>query len=374
MSEHRFWKTQPVDISKNSIISKPIEEKTIEEIQQEPYTLPKGFDWGIIDLTNETQLDEFYNFLVTFYDSDNPDRMLNYSKEFLKWFLMPPNYFPDLIVAVKCNNRLVACICGIPLTMNIYDKFVNLIEINLLCVHPKLRTKRLAPVLIKEVTRRTNLHNIWQAIYTGDKDLPNCLVSCTYYHRPINVPKLIDLEFMSCPKKLSLTTYSKSFKTIDNLTINIRKLTENDCEICCEKFNEFHKKFNIGIQFNLNYFKHHFLGIYSYVVETNGVITDFISFYNLPIIVKNNEKYNDIKRYNVYYYFYFETKLDVLVENGLYLMKELGADIVNCLDQYDNKEFMDKLKFKEGTLDLNFYLYNWACPNIDKKEMSFVIL
>ena len=179
---------------------------------------------------------------------------------------------------------------------------------------------------------------------------------------------------MSCPKKLSLQLYSKSFKTIDNLTINIRKLTENDCEICCEKFNEFHKKFNIGIQFNLDYFKHHFLGIYSYVVETNGVITDFISFYNLPIIVKNNPKYNDIKRYNVYYYFYFETKLDVLVENGLYLMKELGADIVNCLDQYDNKEFMDKLKFKEGTLDLNFYLYNWACPNIDKKEMSFVIL
>ena len=116
------------------------------------------------------------------------------------------------------------------------------------------------------------------------------------------------------------------------------------------------------------------MGIYSYVVETNGVITDFISFYNLPIIVKNNQKYNDIKRYNIYYYFYFETKLDVLVENGLYLMKELGADIVNCLDQYDNKEFMDKLKFKEGTLDLNFYLYNWACPNIDKKEMSFVIL
>ena len=55
-------------------------------------------------------------------------------------------------------------------------------------------------------------------------------------------------------------------------------------------------------------------------------------------------------------------------------MKELGADIVICLDQYDNREFMEKLKFKQGTLDLNFYLYNWACPNIDKKEMSFVIL
>jgi hypothetical protein len=30
-------------------------------------------------------------------------------------------------------------------------------EINFLCIHKKLRAKRLAPVLIKEVTRRVNL-------------------------------------------------------------------------------------------------------------------------------------------------------------------------------------------------------------------------
>ena len=34
-------------------------------------------------------------------------------------------------------------------------------EINFLCVHKTLRAKRLAPVLIKEVTRRVNRCNMW---------------------------------------------------------------------------------------------------------------------------------------------------------------------------------------------------------------------
>jgi hypothetical protein len=35
-----------------------------------------------------------------------------------------------------------------------------MVEINFLCVHKKLRSKRLAPVLIKEITRRVNLTNV----------------------------------------------------------------------------------------------------------------------------------------------------------------------------------------------------------------------
>lgn len=43
----------------------------------------------------------------------------------------------------------------------IKDKEVKLAEINYLCVHKKLRAKRLAPVLIKEVTRRVNLTGVF---------------------------------------------------------------------------------------------------------------------------------------------------------------------------------------------------------------------
>jgi glycylpeptide N-tetradecanoyltransferase len=47
-----------------------------------------------------------------------------------------------------------------------------MVEINFLCVHKKLRSKRLAPVLIKEITRRVHLQGIFQAVYTAGSMLP----------------------------------------------------------------------------------------------------------------------------------------------------------------------------------------------------------
>ena len=34
-------------------------------------------------------------------------------------------------------------------------------EINFLCVNKKLRSKRLTPVLIKEITRRVHIKDMW---------------------------------------------------------------------------------------------------------------------------------------------------------------------------------------------------------------------
>lgn len=69
--------------------------------------------------------------------------------------LTPPGYFPDWIVGVrfKATGKLVACITGVPASMVLHKAPVTLCEINFLCIHKKLRAKRLAPVLIKEVRR-----------------------------------------------------------------------------------------------------------------------------------------------------------------------------------------------------------------------------
>lgn len=77
---------------------------------------------------------------------------------------------------------------------------IRAVEINFLCVHKKLRSKRLAPVLIKEVTRRVNLQgiiiiinyiihslihtryniDIWQAVYTAGTLIPKPLAKNRY--------------------------------------------------------------------------------------------------------------------------------------------------------------------------------------------------
>lgn len=55
-----------------------------------------------------------------------------------------------------------------------------MVEINFLCVHKKLRSKRVAPVLIREITRRVNLKGIFQAVYTAGVVLPKPVGTCRW--------------------------------------------------------------------------------------------------------------------------------------------------------------------------------------------------
>mmetsp|Transcript_15191 Transcript_15191/g.10682 ORF Transcript_15191/g.10682 Transcript_15191/m.10682 type:complete len:92 (+) Transcript_15191:496-771(+) len=86
-----------------------------------------------------------------------------YTPKFLRWALTPPGYHKAWHLAVKstANNKLYGFISGIPVKANINDIKVKMAEINFLCVHSQLRNKKLAPLLIKEVTRRINLLGIF---------------------------------------------------------------------------------------------------------------------------------------------------------------------------------------------------------------------
>ena len=99
--------------------------------------------------------------------------------------------------------------------MNIRGKQVLMAEINFLCVHKSLRTKRLAPVLIREVTRRVNRRNIWQAIYTAGIVIPVPIGKTTYWHRSLNPKKLLDVGFSSLPPDKDKARYVKHLKLPD---------------------------------------------------------------------------------------------------------------------------------------------------------------
>lgn len=59
------------------------------------------------------------------------------------------NIAPLTGVRVSANKKLVAFISAIPATVRVRAADVPMVEINFLCVHKKLRSKRLAPVLIR---------------------------------------------------------------------------------------------------------------------------------------------------------------------------------------------------------------------------------
>jgi len=154
-------------------------------------------------LQDEEVLEEVYQLLVRNYVEDT-DAMFrfDYSKDFLRWALLPPNGNPRWLVGVRAGKkrRLFGMITGIPVQMVLNGREVMCAEINFLCVHKDLRAKRLAPVLIKEITRRVNRCNIWQAIYTAGALIPTPITGATYWHRSINPRKLLEVRFSSKPQ------------------------------------------------------------------------------------------------------------------------------------------------------------------------------
>lgn len=87
----------------------------------------------------------------------------DYSVPFLRWSLSVPGQPKEWLLGVRGGKKqkLFAFIAGVPVLMRLNNHEMKMAEINFLCVHKDLRAKRLAPVLIKEITRRVNLHNIW---------------------------------------------------------------------------------------------------------------------------------------------------------------------------------------------------------------------
>lgn len=187
---------KPMDVKRKEAQEGAFEALEVKDARVEPYPLPETFEWSIIDITKDIELNEVYDFLKEHYVSDNSGMYrFRYTPNFLKWSLTPPDYQKDWIIGVrvKANKKLVGFISGVPLRVCVKGEVVNMAGIDFLCIHSRLRSKRLAPVLIKEVTRRVNLKGFHQAIYTIGKYVPTPIAYTRYYYRPIDYKKLLDV-------------------------------------------------------------------------------------------------------------------------------------------------------------------------------------
>jgi len=47
----------------------------------------------------------------------------------------------------------------------------------------------------------------------------------------------------------------------------------------------------------------------------------------------------------------------------------MGFDVFNALDLMQNKRFLEKLKFGIGDGNLQYYLYNWRCSQMEPNQV-----
>eukprot|EP00927_Polykrikos_kofoidii_P025389 TRINITY_DN2281_c0_g1_i1.p1 TRINITY_DN2281_c0_g1~~TRINITY_DN2281_c0_g1_i1.p1 ORF type:complete len:511 (+),score=99.71 TRINITY_DN2281_c0_g1_i1:84-1616(+) len=387
---HPFWDTQPVPSmgSEYSQDSGPIDEVKggPTEVRAEPYPLPDQFEWCTCDIDDDGEALEIYTLLSENYVEDDDSMFrFDYSVPFLKWALKPPGFLRHWHLGVRVKSaqgkgKLVGFITGIPASIQVYDPIVKMAEINFLCVHKKLRSKRLTPVLIKEITRRVNRENIWQAVYTGGVVLPRPVSECRYWHRSLNPKKLIDVGFSHLGPRMTMTRTIKLHKVPDQPQLpGMRPMKEADSQRVFELVYVYLKKFPLHPEFDKEELAHWVLPrpgvVYSYVREdAQGVIQDVCSFYSLPSSILGNDKYDTLKAAYSYWNVATSVPLHELMYDALILAKQHDFDVFNALDVMDNEQFLKPLKFGIGDGFLQYYLYNWKCPKIDPDRIGLVLL
>ena len=330
---------------------------------------------------------EIYGLLSAHYveDDDNMFRFA-YSREFLRWALLAPGYRKSWMCGVRVSGtgKLVAFISAIPMGMRVQDATVEMVEINFLCVHKKLRQKRLAPVMIKEITRRVNLCNIWQAVYTAGVLLPRPVAQCQYWHRPLNPKKLISVGFSSLGPRMTMARTIKLYKLPETPTIpGIRQMEEKDVVAVSKIVSEYleSSRYKLAPKMTEEEVRHWLVMqkdvIFSYVVEDDhGAVTDFLSFYTLPSTIIGNEQYKELKAAYMFYTVPNKHPITELMQNSLILAAASGHDVFNALDILENGtgNLLKDLKFGIGDGKLRYYLYNWRCEEMDAKDVGLVML
>ncbi|KAK5724856.1 glycylpeptide N-tetradecanoyltransferase [Elasticomyces elasticus] len=426
--DYKFWNTQPVpkfreppNLLQTTNGSSGGEETLPEgsilpdkvcaaSVKPEPEPLLEGFEWCLVDLDNAAELQELYDLLYNHYveDTDGSFRF-NYSAKFLAWALKPPGYNKDWHIGIRASKsaksdgdagdakpgKLVAFIAGVPAKLKVRGAVLGISEINFLTVHRKLRSKRLAPVLIKEVTRRCYQVGVYQALYTAGTLLPTPVTTARYFHRSLDWEHLYKTGFSHLPQGTSELRQKYKYRVETQTSLKgLRAMKTTDLPAVKALLTRYLERFGLRQEFDEQELEHWLCSkqsegvVWSWVVEDGkGGISDFVSYYLLESTVLKSQSSPQQQTIRAAYLYYYasssafpiphqpmppkaalqatlQSRLQVLMHDALILAKKDDFHVFNALTIMDNPLFLQQSKFEPGDGKLHYYLFNWRTAKL----------
>lgn len=238
-----------------------------------------------------------------------------------------------------------------------------MIEVNLLCIHPKLRNKRLTPVLIQELTRQFSLLGYSEGLYIASTYLPTPILTAKYYHKIINAKILCDTGFIKLDQNTTINNVKKAHKMSDTfINENFKKMESTHLDEMYALFNVYMNRYNLHPLYTQDEFNFIFSNklVTCYVLENEqGNVTDFISYYTTQTtVLKMNDKHKFIRKGQLYYYTSINENPFNLIKDLLIVAKNNNIDVFDALDIMENSNVIQELGFEEGTGVSHYYLYN----------------
>eukprot|EP00475_Leptophrys_vorax_P023999 TRINITY_DN33042_c0_g2_i2.p1 TRINITY_DN33042_c0_g2~~TRINITY_DN33042_c0_g2_i2.p1 ORF type:complete len:158 (-),score=51.96 TRINITY_DN33042_c0_g2_i2:112-585(-) len=157
-------------------------------------------------------------------------------------------------------------------------------------------------------------------------------------------------------------------------------MEERDVPEANELLQNYLQQFDLHVSMTDEEFKHWLLPrpnvITTYVVEDpkSKKITDMLSFYTLCSTIIGHDKHKTLRAAYSFYNVPGANSLKDLVNDALIVAAKDDFDVYNALDVMENASVMKELKFGIGDGNLQYYLYNWACPEMPANKVGLVLL
>ena len=324
--------------------------KRMKNIEQQK--LPDDFEWS------SHSLETIYDFLKENYVSAENFK-LRYTMETLKWAIDVPGH-QNICINEKHTQKIIGLISLTPFTMKLNNKEVKSVQVNFLCVHKDYRNRKLVGYLVTEAKRISESKNRNQSIATIHNSIPGSILKASYWHRLIDVEKLVKVGFYQTDR-----LKEKYFEVRGNS--QFRKMTPKDVPKVTQILKDYFKKFKIVPVVNETWVKHWLLPrdgvMYSYL---NDETSDFLSFYSIPY-----DKVGSTDTVNQAYLFYMTGDN---FNDAFLIAQNAGFDVFNTLDVVHSEDLLKKHRFLKGTGYVNYHLFDWKLDcEIDKTDINIKI-
>lgn len=334
------------------------------------------YEFCDMNLANVDDINNVHDFLSKNYYLHDDEFRLAYSVEQIRWIFSLTDVANDndrfcFAYVIKNTKIIVGFILGVFVKFIINNEERKMSEVSLLCAHNKLRKKNFAKIIVDEYVRRYGIYIGYpeEAIYIGSRLLPQphtLIGHSRYYHRPLNLPMLLECDFTSCEpykskkEKISALRLNANYK-------NLYALTMDDVKDACDHLMRYLKRFELYPIYDADHFTNTFLNndfvkCYTYKAKSDGPILDIISYYNLPMTKTDNTT-----RINTAYLFYYSNNsghLTDMVRNLMIKLRNEQYHLFNALNIMENETFLDELHFEEGTGEPYYFIYNQATNTV----------
>lgn len=201
----------------------------------------------------------------------------------------------------------------------------------------------------------------------------------TYWHRNLNPKKLIDVGFSSLPQNQTMARYKKLLSLPDQPTLpGVRPMEPKDMDQVHKLLSEYLDKIATHFVFSKEELAHFILPrenvIESFVIETEGEVKDFFSFYSLPSSILKHVEEKTLHVAYSYYNVATAHPFSEVMKQALIVAKQKKYDVFNALDIMDNKAIFEDLHFGVGDGNLHYYFYNWRVRDVEPSGVSMVLV